>query len=232
MTKADHAWKGRMERVLGELRTAQGAAAHDAPERLARWRRGLGRTPEETPVLAPEVARIADPAAFRDPKRLRSHEAAVHHALTLLAVHQQSADRVMHQRGGGQGAVRASMGRACRELCVRRSSSGGGEGSPARKPAQPQFASENAGIVRRLEAAITAHSTTELVGHLRGLIPMLRKEGIPLDYVQLADDIDAWSRPKGRGYAAMRWGRDFYATAHTGSPSGTDTTDTPVSDEE
>jgi CRISPR system Cascade subunit CasB len=111
-------------------------------------------------------------------------EAAAHHALTLYAVHQQSQPRLMHQRD------RASLGRACARLA--------------------RVHDSEAAATRRFTAAATADSLDELAVHARGLVTLLRDKAIPLDYVQLYDDLRAWANERQRGRVRRRWGRDFH----------------------
>ena len=67
-------------------------------------------------------------------------------------------------------------------------------------------------------AAITRHVLgCELVGlfqkcHLRGMIQLLRREGIPLDYPQLAEDLYQYQFVDGAPNVRLRWGRDLYAS--------------------
>jgi CRISPR system Cascade subunit CasB len=116
--------------------------------------------------------------------RGRAYERAVHYGLCLFAWHQQSHSNLMHHREG------PSLGEALRQLRARRA--------------------DSAGVERRFLAAATADTVEELVHHLRGLITLLRGEGIRLDYVQLVRDLELWGRPGGPAAVRRRWGRDFY----------------------
>jgi CRISPR system Cascade subunit CasB len=146
------------------------------------------------PYLIPALDVIPDAWAGR-----RAIEAACHHALALYATHQQSRPEPMDVRDPGR--RRDSLGRACNRLSVALQHSGRSE----------------AGVTRRFVAATTADSVEELTGHLRGLISQLRENRIPLDYVQLAQDLAAWHRPGARAWARRRWGLDFYRS-HRESP--------------
>ncbi|MFJ9552880.1 type I-E CRISPR-associated protein Cse2/CasB [Nocardiopsis sp. NPDC101807] len=181
----------------------------EAPATLARWRKGLGRSHEESPFLSMEVAEILqDRADVR-----REVQAAVFHALTLYSAHQQSTSTPMHT-GKQRDNWDTSVGRAMRDLC-----SHNAPGVP-----DPWKHKDNKGAVRLMEAAVTAHSVPELVGHLRHVVSLLRKETIPLDYVRLARDIHSWSTPW-RGRAANRWAMDFYTPVFAGD--GADDPDNP-----
>jgi CRISPR system Cascade subunit CasB len=112
-------------------------------------------------------------------------EHAIHAALTLYALHQQSKSAQMHQSG-------VSLGQAVRRL------------------GQAQ-ASEEA-TLRRFHALGTASSFEELVYHLRGLVTQLRgaTPPIPLDYGQLAVDLRQLQAATRAPAVRLRWGRDYH----------------------
>jgi len=72
----------------------------------------------------------------------------------------------------------------------------------------------------------------ECVHHLRGLVQLLRAEGIPLDYPELAYDLYRYQTLDGTQQVRLLWGQDFYrmvkyaeAAAETDTaPVETDTT--------
>ncbi|GAA1991432.1 hypothetical protein GCM10009799_16640 [Nocardiopsis rhodophaea] len=192
-----------MRDLIDELYLKEGGLTNDAPGTLARWRRALGRTAEQSPALSMEIARIIGTG---DDDGWEPNLDAIHHSLALLAAHQQSVSRPMHENEGSP-----SLGAQCRELCRRiETEHASGTGKAKRDARGPQYADECRGVVRRLEATVSARSVKELVGHVRGLVPLLRKAELPLDYVRLAADIDGWASPTRRGRVARRWGTDFY----------------------
>ena len=130
--------------------------------------------------MVPIVERVPD-----SPGRQRQVEEAVHHALVLFALHQQSRPEPMHVND------QTSLGAACRRLAT------------AEK--------YELGVRRRMYAAATADSVAELVGHLRGLVALLRTERIPLDYCRLAREIATWRNRAWRSGTRRSWGRDFEA---------------------
>lgn len=167
-----------------------------ARAKLARLRRGLGKQPGEVPDLL-ELTLISGEDTYTswsdDPT---NEECAVHAALTLYALHQQSKNQPMHKTGEG-------FGKALRELQRR---SGRSEA-----------------VQRRFEALMTAINFAEVVQHARGLIGQLRtpKQPVPFDYARFADDLVRLQR--GGRYAnqvRLAWGRDF----HRGADSEEDTT--------
>lgn len=146
----------------------------EQPGTLAALRRAAGRPPLDLPETWPLIVPIAHDAPWA--------EAAVHHALTLYAVHQQSLVEPMHRAGSG-------VGRASRALRER---------------------TDSDGARRRLLAVASAQSVSALAAQLRGLVTLLRSERIPLDYVGLARDLLAWPDPARAANVRRRWARDFY----------------------
>lgn len=111
---------------------------------------------------------------------------AEHAALTLFGIHQQSQSTSMHKHG-------EHIGTALRKL-----------------RASDQFAHNPEALDRRVNAAATATSATELVFHLRGLVTLLRGQQLPIDYTALVEDIAGWQNPESRARARRRWGANYY----------------------
>jgi CRISPR system Cascade subunit CasB len=164
------------------------ARIRNDPAALAACRRGVGKRPLDVPAMWPFLAAALDTVPESRAGR-RAVEAACHHALALCATHQQSRPEPMHVRG-----LSGGLGRACRHLSA----------ALERKGRSAE------GVTRRFLATATADSVEELTGHLRGLIPQLRENAIPLDYVRLAQDVAAWQYPVSRARVRRRWGLDFY----------------------
>ncbi|WP_412538633.1 type I-E CRISPR-associated protein Cse2/CasB [Longispora sp. K20-0274] len=127
------------------------------------------------------------PDMFGDDTTAPEH--AMHAALTLYAVHQQSyRERGLHANGVG-------FGQAIRRLAE---------------------ATGNAEAVRRRFAALgTASTFPGAIYHARALIRQLRDERIPLDYGLLADDLAAFQRPGGPAKVRAMWGREYHRTPIT-----------------
>ena len=168
---------------------------------LARLRRGAGKQPGE----------LLDILEFTVDPRLVSgwnsdepspQECAAHVAMTLFAVHQQSRGERMHRRGRG-------LGTALRSL-----HSGNQKTLP-----DP--------LVRRFRMLGTADSFAELTHHLRGVVQLLRADGVPLDYGQLADHLVRWQR-QGTQQVQLIWGREFYRTRRAALPEEQTRTDQPT----
>ncbi len=124
-------------------------------------------------------------------------ESAVHAAMTLYAVHQQSKPTSMHKPGVSLGRALALLGRT-RSVA-----------------AQPDASKA---VKRRFDALMTAESFAELTYHARGLIQQLRAADIALDYGRLAEDLRLLQRPATANSVRLRWGRD-YAFVPSSPPS-------------
>ncbi|ASW55532.1 type I-E CRISPR-associated protein Cse2/CasB [Plantactinospora sp. KBS50] len=197
--------RGRRRRDLGEhvagvvgALQARALANPPVPEAvgaLARLRRGLGRAPGfdfglERYLQVPEDLLGYRPA---DDTQATDSEHAVHDAVTLYALHQQSRRERMHVAGRGLGQALADL--------VRRS-------------AGPD------GVRRRFAALGTASTYPESIYHLRSLTTMLREQQIPLDYGLLADDLRLLRGLDGPAKVQAIWGREFFRS-HPGADAGT-----------
>ena len=156
---------------------------------LAKLRRGIGHAPGDLPELWGSFL-LEMPESFQGRSAPSAAEWAVYLALTLYAVHQQGNDRPMNCPGN-------TLGRAVRQLAERNSAG--------------QDWTE-ASVLRRFNALATADSMPEVSHHLRGMIQLLRREGIPLDYPQLAEDLYQYQFVDGAPNVRLRWGRDLYAS--------------------
>lgn len=132
-------------------------------------------------------------------------------SLHLYALHQQGRPSGMHQVGQGLGA-------AVRRLSMART--GGVEG--------------DAGVIMRFHRLSLLSSPDRRVSELRGLVRMLRADGIGLDYAVLARDLYSSSTPIGLTRVRLRWARDLHrrpVTANESSDPGR-TSETPPTDEQ
>ncbi|MDI5938533.1 type I-E CRISPR-associated protein Cse2/CasB [Micromonospora sp. PTRAS2] len=166
---------------------------------LARLRGVVGREPGEDFTIL-EQTRVAEKylgdRLGDDPTHT---ERAMHTALTLYAVHQQSLrDTPMHQDGIG-------LGGAVSLLC-----------------SDPDSA---VAVRRRFAALGTATSYAAVTTHLRSLIRLLRDHRIALDYGVLAEDLARLQKPWGPAQVRGLWGRDFYRQPEPGDRRGDDSTD-------
>lgn len=69
---------------------------------------------------------------------------------------------------------------------------------------------EQEGILRRFNAALTAVSWEENQTYLRSLVQFLRKTKSAIDYGKLAEDLRDWQVPTRQDRIRLAWGRDFY----------------------
>lgn len=170
----------------------------EATGALARLRRGIGAEPGSDYTLERYLCVPDEILGFVPADRPADTEYAVHDAVTLYALHQQSQRRPMHVPGTGLGAAVATL--------LARSDS-------------PE------GVRRRFAALGTASAYPEVIYHLRGLVTMLRGEEIPLDYGRLAEDLVALRTPTGPARIRAAWGRDFYRSRAHSRPENNPTTD-------
>lgn len=162
--------------------------------RLAELRRGIGHQPGELPALwGSFLAQMPqEPQERKENSAPSEAEWAVYTALTLFALHQQSEDTVSMNREGMR------LGMAVRQL--------------AEATAAGQDWTESS-VLRRFNALATADSMPEVSHYLRGMIQLLRREKIPLDYPQLAADLYRFQFAESAADVRLQWGRDLYHIA-------------------
>ncbi|MFB7108677.1 type I-E CRISPR-associated protein Cse2/CasB [Streptomyces sp. NPDC056291] len=187
---------------------------------LARLRRGAGREAGQLPDLWALIDtgllhETPDGARPLSESELVRAEDALHVALTLYALHQQSrrtgmyqADRPGRRRGLGAG-VRRMM-----------------------KPGEIDEA-----VHKRLVRAGTAPDLAVLAQRLRDIVVLLRREDIELDHALLAGQLYTWQWPGGADTVRREWGRSFHAwhdkPNNGGHPTaGSDTTRTTDTDKD
>jgi CRISPR system Cascade subunit CasB len=164
-------------RLLGDRPQPEAVSA------LARLRRVIGRDPGSDYTLEEYLYVPDELLGKRQIEPATDEDHAVHDAVTLYALHQQSRRERMHIDGRGLGRAIAELARV----------SGGPDG-----------------VRRRFAALGTASTYPESIHHLRGLITMLRGHQIPLDYGLLAEDLCTLRRPDGRQKVQAVWGREFF----------------------
>ncbi|WAL65968.1 type I-E CRISPR-associated protein Cse2/CasB [Amycolatopsis cynarae] len=172
---------------IGKLQTGVLANRSASVAALARLRRAAGKPAGSMGDILEYTldARFA-PADPNDDAPTAA-EKAIHVAMTLYAVHQQSQADRMHRPGHG-------LGRSTRALIP--------ESLDPEKSTHP--------VLRRFQALGTSKNLDELAHHARGLVQLLRAAKIPLDYGLLADDLLRWQKPGGASAVRLRWGREFF----------------------
>ena len=157
---------------------------------LAALRRGVSRSPGELPEIW-ELTRVEVPDGAGDAPTWE--EIAVHTAMTLYAVHQQSRTEHMFSPGVG-------LGSAARRLI----------GSPDE---------ENPSARARFNALVTSTTVAELRHHLRGFVSLLRARGFALDHAMLADDLLRFQQPGGAKKVRLAWARQYYSLPAESQPA-------------
>ena len=157
---------------------------------LAALRKGASRSPGELPEIW-ELTRVEVPDGAGDAPTWE--EIAVHTAMTLYAVHQQSRTEHMFSPGVG-------LGSAARRLI----------GSPDE---------ENPSARARFNALVTSTTVAELRHHLRGFVSLLRARGFALDHAMLADDVLRFQQPGGARSVRLNWARQYYSPPAESQPA-------------
>ena len=166
-------WEGLQSRYLRNEARARGE--------LAALRKGVSRSPGELPEIW-ELTRVEVPDGAGDAPTWE--EIAVHTAMTLYAVHQQSRTEPMFSPGVG-------LGSAAHDLVGRDE--------------------ENPSARARFNALVTSTTVAELHHHLRSFVSLLRARGIALDHAMLADDIFRFQRPDGARSVRLNWAHQYYS---------------------
>lgn len=117
-------------------------------------------------------------------------EYAVHGALTLYAIHQQSQSAEMCVLGWEH-----NLGAAIRRMIGR---------DPTRYESL-----QNGELPRRFAALVTAESFSETMHYARQLVQQLRAASIPLDYGLLAQQLYDLQNPYRADAVRLSWGRAF-----------------------
>ncbi|WP_046468439.1 type I-E CRISPR-associated protein Cse2/CasB [Allosalinactinospora lopnorensis] len=201
--------------VAKRIGSLQGGYLADQPgavATLAQLRGGAGKLPGDPPDLWGLTGDLTDyisPGCTE--KQEEQAETAVHIALTLYALHQQSRREDRMHRGPMWQAGRRrdrDLGWAMRELMA--------------------GAEIDESLRKRFVQAGKATSTAILAYRLRGIVQLLRREAVPLDYGLLADQLVTAQQPGGMSKIRSSWGRGFVAyrppaTASDDEPATTDT---------
>ena len=151
------------------------------------------RTPWATAMLAKLRRAVgSEPGAYPDIWEVTLCECegdgkaewALHTALTLFALHQQGSIESVS-------ANSISFGKAVRQIYAKDSN-------------------KEQGVIRRFNALATADSLGEFTHHARGVIQLMKQEGIAMDYPSFVEDLFWYQIATKRDGVRMQWGRDFY----------------------
>ena len=165
----------------------------EAKALLAKLRRGVCRAPGDVPELWGII--------FDDlPEKLQENgetpgkkEWALYIALTMFALHQQGRDIKNEEEFMYKEEL--PLGKAVAILAVRRK-------SPTEQYSEA--------VLRRFNAMATAADINEFAWHLKGIITLLRTEGIALDYPDLAYKLYLYQDESKRADVRLELGRAFY----------------------
>ena len=180
-------WEGLQSRYLRNESRARGE--------LAALRKGVSRSPGELPEIW-ELTEVPPPEHAGDAPT--GEEIAVHTAMTLYAVHQQSRTEPMFRPGIG-------LGSAAHDLVGRDE--------------------ENPSARARFNALVTSTTVAELRHHLRSFVSLLRARGIALDHAMLADDVLRFQQPGGAKKVRLAWARQYYSLPAETRPAADPTSD-------
>ncbi|MBQ7267165.1 MAG: type I-E CRISPR-associated protein Cse2/CasB [Synergistaceae bacterium] len=150
---------------------------------MANLRRGVGKSPGEIPEL---WGLIFDkmPEELLGKSKASPAEWAVYTALTLYALHQQGNEKFMNVED-------VSVGKAA-SMLVKNDDE------------------DKERIRRRLGLVVTATSPFDLAYHLRGVIQLLSRDAIGLDYARLAKELYLMNNEERAKDIKLSWGREFY----------------------
>ena len=152
---------------------------------LVQLRRGVGRQPGDMPVLWGIFLQDL-PEHMMGENEPSKAEWAIYTSLTLFALHQQGRElknEFMHKS-------EMSLGRAVSLLSRKRDA--------------------ESSIIRRFNAVATSSDMKELSHHMRGMVQLLRSEGIGLDYVRLATDLYLYQFASNVSSVRLHLGQDLY----------------------
>lgn len=156
----------------------------------AHLRAAIHRPPGSVPAIWSITMAFEDDRGLPDvPTR---EETAVHLALCLWAIHQQSRGMPMHVPGRRLATSVADLAR------------------------RNQSDLNTDPVRRRFDAVVTAAGLDETAHHLRGLITQLRGAGVPIDYGSLAEDLLDLQLPDRRDRVIRRWARQYHRSALPG----------------
>lgn len=163
---------------------------------LARFRHADINAPGADPILWElTLGSLPEELLGRNDAAPSPAERAVHAALVLYAIHQQSRPEPMHRKGAG-------LGQAVRTLSYKRSTGQGWD----------------PGTISRFQHLCRAQTSAIRLENLRGLATLFRSESVGLDYGQLASNL--WSIESGNpDRIILSWGRQLHSMdlAHQGT---------------
>ena len=159
---------------------------------LADLRHGIGKKPGEIPQLWGYFLDSMPEGFFGEGEPSKA-EWAIYTSITLFSLHQQGKEldtELMYQEG-------QTFGCAVSKLI--------NEGIDG-------IDNNRERVLRRFYPIVTANSIEELSHYMRSMIQIIRSDrnGIGLDYVDLAGDLYLFQFPQYISNIRLKWGQDFY----------------------
>jgi CRISPR system Cascade subunit CasB len=206
--------------AVARLRREAGREAHVSPtawglqhlEKLADLRdeRATYDREARVPGTVDPAYLSSKPYVAREVQELRE-DTAVHLAVTLWALHQQSLrDEAMHQPGWTLGRAARRLAHGATGTRDQPAASGAETGNSGSDQANSAVEEASEAIRRRFVRIGTASDSAVLATRLRELVLLLRSARIPLDYALLADQLLQWQDENQRDVVLRTWGRDFH----------------------
>jgi len=158
---------------------------------LAELRHGIGLAPGEKPSLWGMLFENFPEEFYGKFGNPSKEEWAIYDALTLYALHQQGHD-IKKENMNVKGV---SLGIAAAKLVL---AEGGTDDDRER-------------VSKRFNQIALAVDVEMLTYYLRTFIPLLRTNGIGIDYIMLAQDIYWYQTENGRNSVKLKWGQDYYS---------------------
>ena len=158
---------------------------------LANLRRGVGREPGELPQLFGILLSDMPEDFWSKSGTATKEEWVCYTALTLYALHQQGYDAKSQHMHTDEGV---SLGKAMYKLAASY------DGDPNAEQR----------VVQKMRILATSADVKELSHHLRGIVQLLKANGISLNYKRLAGDLYEMQFPDGKRKVCLRWGQEFY----------------------
>lgn len=154
---------------------------------LAILRRGIGKQPGSQPFIWGMLLQdmLKDMMGTGDEPSYA--EWAVYVAMTMYALHQQGKDIHTEDMNCED---KQTLGKAIAQLVHKKE--------------------DEERIIHRLNTLITSSDFEEVSYHLRGIIQLLRRDNIKLNYPVLAGELYQFQFSEGNQKVGFRWGRDFY----------------------
>lgn len=187
-TSSDIVYREVANRIKLLLNTDEGTVK----ARLAELRHGVGKAPGEEPALWGMIFDNLPEKMLGRYGKPSKEEWAIYDSLTLYAIHQQGKD----PKTNNMNIKGISLGKAA---CLLVYAEGGTDDDRER-------------VSRRFNQIALASDIESLSYYLRTFIPLLRGEGIGLDYAMLAQDIYLCQTDSGQSSVRLRWGQDYYSS--------------------